>query len=1145
MGQAAWTTGDGESIDDYRVVRPLGQGGASFLAHDRFLDRAVVISFLPEGREAGGERLAVARAFARLSHPNLGRVHRVRGGGARPYVVAAFARGQRLEALATPVADARVLELGRGLAGALAELHAAGVAHGEVRAARVILSDEGVPRLVGFDRARAHADETAKRADTSALLALLQSIADRDLRARLAALADADHGVATADELRRALETLAHPAPSPRAVTENPYRGLRVFEKEHAGAFFGRAREIEALLERLRGQPWLLVAGRSGTGKSSLARAGVAVAIANGALGERDAWDVATMVPGARPLEALARAIAPFVDHDRDALAVALRASPGLAGRLARARTFRGLLLVVDQFEEAITLAPPDERDAFCAALERFDALAPGVRVVFTLRGDFLDRLVELGPFGRDLVRAAYVLPAMSQEGLREAIVSPARALGVAFEREAMVDALVNEVKDLGEALPLLSFALEELWSARDEARRVIPVAALTRLGGAVAALARHGDLVLATLGEAERVEARRMLLALVADTPAANETRTPRTAEELVGAGGAPARAALEALVRGRLVVAGETCTLAHEALARAWPRLVAWLDEASEARAVAGRLAVAAREWVRLGRGTEALASERLVRDLTIPGALDGASDEALAFVEASRAAARRAGMRRWALVLGVPLALVSLGVLAWSVSHVRHRAAVAHSVAAARALDVKAEETARAASDLRAEAFVRFDKDDVGPAEALWKRMLVLEDDADRQRRDVGAALDEALGLDAQDVSARALYADVTLARLLAAERRHQGAFLRELRARLDVYDDGSRAALLRAPAHVRVVTRPAGATLTLARYREDAGHLVEADRAPIAADTPRDLEAGSYLIVASAPDHVTTRYPFLVGRGEERTLRIVLARASDVPAGMIYVPGGRSLYGSADDEATRAFLTHQPIHEIEVGPFLIARTEVSNAEYLTYLDTLSATERAERLPGGLTQTSDGRTFWKVSERTLAPGEPYCSGVQPCVDWRTLPIESASREDGEHYAAWLVRSGRLPGARLCTDREWERAARGADDRLFPGGNGVPGRDEACSLATNRGDALRAGPCATATHPASRSPFGVDDMAGSEWEWVAGSSDSAEPDRAVNRSGGWRDYGMFLSITNRGTGAITRERIRADGLRVCASAR
>ncbi len=401
-------TGGAESFDDYRLVRRLGRSGATFLARDGSLDRPVVLSFLPDGADARRRSLAVAGAFARAAHPNLGRVHYVHDRGARPYVVAAFVQGQRLAALGSPLLDARVLDIGRGLAGALAALHAVGAAHGDVRAERVVLSEEGAPRLVGLEHAHADADEATKLADVRMLLVLLRSIAAGELCERLSHLADVERGVATAGELRHALDTLARPTLAQEALPENPYRSLRAFEREHAAVFFGREREVAELVERLRGQPWLLIAGRSGAGKSSLVRAGVAPAIAGGALGERAVWDVAAMVPGAKPLDAMARALAPIFDRDHDELGAALRKDLALAGRLARARTDRGLLLVVDQLEEVMTVAPAGERDAFCDALERFGALAPGVRVVFTLRSDFLDRLVELGSFGGDLLRAAY-----------------------------------------------------------------------------------------------------------------------------------------------------------------------------------------------------------------------------------------------------------------------------------------------------------------------------------------------------------------------------------------------------------------------------------------------------------------------------------------------------------------------------------------------------------------------------------------------------------------------------------------------------------------------------------------------------------------------------------------------------------------
>jgi formylglycine-generating enzyme required for sulfatase activity len=294
----------------------------------------------------------------------------------------------------------------------------------------------------------------------------------------------------------------------------------------------------------------------------------------------------------------------------------------------------------------------------------------------------------------------------------------------------------------------------------------------------------------------------------------------------------------------------------------------------------------------------------------------------------------------------------------------------------------------------------------------------------------------------------------------------------------------------------------------------------------------------------VIVAEAGERYSTRYPFLVRRGEERTLRVVLPRAVDVPDGMLYVPAGRTPYGSSDDEGARVFLTAQPTHDVEIGAFLIARTEVTNGDYVAFLQALSGSERRTRLPGGLTLAEDGRIVWKLRDRTFAPGEAYCNGIQPCVDWARVPVDGASREDGEHFAEWLSRSGRVPGARLCTDREWERAARGADERRYPSGNGELGPDDACILTAYGGDVLRAGPCAAGTHPRSRSPFGVDDMTGSVWEWTSGPLDVARPGEAVGRSATWSHDGMYLLISNRSTGAV-RERLRTDGLRVCADTR
>ena len=1148
----AASVSDGGSIDDYRLVRAMGPDGATFLAHDRFLDRAVVISFLPDEPDARAERLAVARAFARVTHPNLGRVHRVREGGSRPYVVAAFARGQRLDAVEVPWVDARVLRLGAALAGALAALHATGVAHGGVEAHRINLSEDGSPRLFGLDRARAGADGTGKRADVRALIQLLSSIAGRELSTQIASLASPSHDIATAEELRWALEALTHPSLANEASPANPYRGLQAFDGEHAAVFFGREREIAELLERLRTQAWLLVAGRSGTGKSSLVRAGVGPAVANGALGERAAWDVATMVPGPRPLDALSRALAPFSKVDRDELRATLQEIPAAAGRLARARVDRGLLLVVDQLEETITLAAAEERAAFCEALERFSALAPGVRVIFTLRSDFLDRLVELGAFGRALVRAAYVLPPMSEEGLRGAIASPARARGVAFETPEMVDALVGEMRNNDEALPLLSFALAELWSARDTARRVIPQESLDRLGGAVAALGRHGDLVLAMLRDAERTEARRLLLALVTESATATahppraDTLPRRTAHDLIGDGGASARTALEALVRGRLVVAGETYEIAHEALARGWPRLRAWLDEASEARAAAARLSVAAREWGRLGRGEDGLGSEGLLRDLEVPGAVDGASDEERAFVAASRAAIRRTRVRRWGLRAGAPIGVLLavaaiIGSFRWGEAR-QSRAFVAARLADAELLTREVRRLDAEVAVARSDSFARYDAGDRPGGDERWRDALALA----RRESDAIVAASAPFGLalarDPLDPGARDRAGDLTYLWLLAARRDHEPDVARDLAARLaQIDDDGSRRARLTATSHLRV-TAPPGATVALARVRTDAGgRRVEEEPRAIDLGASIALAPGSYTLSASAPDRAATRLPVLLEPGQETRVELPLPNASAIPSGFLFVPAGTTIVGSADVEGVRAALVAEPEHATHVGSFSIASHEVTFGEYLDFIASLSAAERATRVPRagayGITYAPDGAPVLTLGPETARHGEPMCRPKRTsrrCQHWLRFPVIGVSGDDARAYAAWLSR-GPVPGARLCSEREWERAARGADGRLYPHGDTLAPSD-ANFGATYATDEDQMGVDEVGSFPVDRSPFGVLDLGGNVAEWVDG------PDASrVARGGSWNmeSFGARAAFRHLHGGP----RYALVGFRVCAS--
>jgi formylglycine-generating enzyme required for sulfatase activity len=169
------------------------------------------------------------------------------------------------------------------------------------------------------------------------------------------------------------------------------------------------------------------------------------------------------------------------------------------------------------------------------------------------------------------------------------------------------------------------------------------------------------------------------------------------------------------------------------------------------------------------------------------------------------------------------------------------------------------------------------------------------------------------------------------------------------------------------------------------------------------------------------------------------------------------------------------------------------------------------------------------------------TARRGEPlrYPGRTQRAEqDWLKLPVSAISLEDARAYLSWLNRSGHLPGARLCSEYEWEHAARGADGRLFPSGDRL-GSDDANFDETYGRNASSYGPDEVGTHPASASPFGVQDLAGNALEWVQSVHDRGE---AVVRGGSW----YYDRISNRSDNRIIVEPTLRDvriGLRVCAS--
>ncbi len=966
---------------------------------------------------------------------------------------------------------------------------------------------------------------------------------------------DPEARFASGNELRAALVKLT-PAGRREALPRgNPYRGLSAFEAEHRDLFFGRDGEIRMVLERLGVEPFLLVAGDSGVGKSSLCRAGILPRA--GQWGSGRQWEVAQVVPGRHPVTALCVALAPLLQTGERELARRVEQDPAGVWRQVRASLGhdRGLVIFVDQLEELITLSDPAERDAVAELLGWLAEPCPGLRLLASARGDFLSRLSTLPRVGAAIPAALYFLWPLSRERLCEAIEGPANALGVDFESDMLLEDLVGGAERVEGGLPLLQFTLAELWEGRGEGSREITRADLDRLGGVAGALARHADAVLAQMSAAERRAARQVLLRLVSS----DGTRVRRGAGELGLRDGAR-RAALDRLVQGRLVVARdapEGCSheITHEALVTAWGTLASWMSQDQERRRARERLDAAVAEWERLGRSAEALwGGGRLAEAEALEG--PDLPRAAAAFLVAGRRARRR---RRWgkvAMLASVPLvaALVYGGVA------LRARMVLAQKVdqRIARAVEAmsRGRELSREAGALRTRALARMDAGRVAEGERIW---LTHRRAATRLERTLAGAAEEletALLLDHGRARTGALMADLLLQQALLAEAAGNDARVDRLLGRLRLHDrDGSRLARWRAPGRVTVTPQPADATVTLRRYHDQGDGRLRAGPAS-SQDGPAKLPPGSYLLEARAPGRAPVRLPLLLRRGERVDLTLRLPARERVPDGFIYIPPGRFLFGSAaPEDQRRDFFHHVPLHPVRTGGYLISRRETTFAQWLAYVDAAPPAERAARLPavgrGGfqgaltLTRGADG-AGWQISFKpTTARYQAKAGGyiryrgreVRAAQRWERLPAVGITAAQARGYTAWLHQTGRVPGARLCTGLEWERAARGADGREYPHGHRLA-PSEANIDATHGKDPPAMGPDEVGSYPASRSPFGVDDLAGNVWEWT---TSSLERGGHVARGGSW----YFGANTSRVTGReITEPSFRdaSVGLRVCA---
>jgi eukaryotic-like serine/threonine-protein kinase len=976
-----------------------------------------------------------------------------------------------------------------------------------------------------------------------ALAAIVDRLVERDPRARFP----------SADALLVALEDSAAPPAVAGAPDGNPYRGLAAFESAHAALFFGRRLEGRELVDRVRLEPFVVVGGDSGTGKSSLCRAGVLPWLA-----EHGGWSCVEVVPGSHPVRSLAAALAPWTGRDEAALAEQLRDDPDAVARairnhaVARDPSPRRLLVFVDQLEELLTMSERREARLAAAAIAALAVRSPSVRVLATARSDFLSRLAMLPGLGDEMARGLYFLRPLGGDQIREAIVRPAAARGVVHESEALIEELVAHTEHAPGGLPLLQFTLAELWDARDVSGRTIRAASLAALGGVAGALARHADRLLDGLRADERDAARRILLRLVT----AQGTRTRRPKAELLsdGADRDAERAALEVLIRGRVVVGSNAqdgaYEIAHEALLTQWSTLQGWLARDVADHAVRERVEQATAEWDRIGRARDLLWGRRqLAEARTLDRA--GLAPREAAFLTASARAIRRRRVAGASGAAALAIGAVIVGLAIRARARRELESMVADQVAAAMTDQHAARQLAAQRDVARERAFGLFDAGRWSEGEQAWSEVEAMESREEHQYRSASEALDSVLLLDPTRAGLRAWAADLTFERLARAGRDRRRDLADELASRLLAYDDGRYRAALAADARIELTVAPAGTQVWIERTGT-ARQRVDPSLSPLR------LRAGSLVLAFEAPGHAPARLPVLLARGETLAVRIALPAAASVPPGMIYVPPGRFLFGGAEggSDAMRQVFNAAPLHEVTTPGYFIGRYEVTFAQWIEYLDDLAPAERSRRTPKSsnvvtaatsLTLAEIGGGRWRLILTPTARTYTAETGQRlhyerrakrADQDWMRFPVSAVSYEDAIAFASWLDRTRRIPGARLCNEYEWERAARGADARTTPVGDTFAPDDADIDVTYGR-EPLAFGPDEVGSHPGSRSPVGADDMAGNVWEWARSVEDLDGP---VIRGGSWYQGVLSARSMNREHAEPTM-RTTLVGLRLCAT--
>ncbi|THI84697.1 MAG: TIR domain-containing protein [Nitrospira sp. CG24A] len=370
-----------------------------------------------------------------------------------------------------------------------------------------------------------------------------------------------------------------------------PYRGLLYFREEDAPFFFGRAETIKQLVSAVQDHSLVAVVGASGSGKSSVVRAGLVPELRKS---RECVWEVATVVPTDRPIHALAAVIMPLIEPDMNETARLIdmnKLAEAIIQRTVKLRDVvdrvlekqpgtERLLLIVDQWEELFTLCQ-DEVARRCFIDNVLEATAiTRLSVVLTLRGDFFGRAItDYRPLSDRMQGAQVNLGPMKRDELRLAIEEPARQVGLTFEA-GLVALILEQTGDEPGHLPLLEFVLRQLWEHRRGGE--LHHEAYKAIGQLEGAIAKKAESLYEKFSEEDRRKIQRIFLRLVRPGEGEADTRRRATFAEM----GEGLRSLVKTLADERLLVtsqlassAEETIEVSHEALIRHWQQLRDWV--------------------------------------------------------------------------------------------------------------------------------------------------------------------------------------------------------------------------------------------------------------------------------------------------------------------------------------------------------------------------------------------------------------------------------------------------------------------------------------------------------------------------------------------------------------------------------------